>query len=361
MREMSEIASVFLYIIVYIISAYLMSKSQVIEKKRPDLLFVIAVLLPVLLAAKRFYVGTDYENYFIMYRRMSRCAFTQWVREEMTLDGTPFGIWFAARIAFQFRSYNMFYGLLAAVIYVPAALVFKKQYPKDITFYAIFMFLTGQFTSGLNITKQVAAVVMLVAGLQYVHERKLWKFALTLLFALCFHPSALVAIPIYFLWKPKDAVVSFKRIVFILACIIFISFLPQVLSLLGGRFEGYTAYTDEISNKSFYLSAVWVVFFFLMRRKYTEFDQRNDLYITMALIGLILNISGFSSPYVKRMAMYYTFPQSFLIFQIPYLFDEREKPLFKALVFIYTIVMFVVNYYVLEFSDIIPYTVQGGA
>ncbi|MBE7040944.1 MAG: EpsG family protein [Ruminococcaceae bacterium] len=359
MVEMGRIESLFLYLVIYITSAYFMSKSNVIEKKKPDIYMIVAVLLPVLLAAKRYYVGTDYESYYYMYRRMSRTSFRTWVANEMSLEGTPFGIWFVARIAFQFRSYEMFYGLLAAIIYVPTALVLKKQYPKDISFLAILMLLTGQFTTGFNITKQVAAVVMLIAGLQYVHERKFWKFALFLFLAFCFHPSALIAAPIYFLWKPKDAAFSFKRTVFILGCIVFINFLPQFLTALGGRFESYTAYTDEISNRSFYMNAGWVVFFFLMRRKYIEFDKRNDLYVTMVLIGLILNVSGFSSPYVKRIAMYYSFPQSFLIFQIPYLFDTEEKPLFKALVFIYTIAMFVINFYVLEFSDIIPYAYGG--
>ena len=255
----------------------------------------------------------------------------------------------------------MFYGLLSAVIYVPAALVLKKQYPKDLNFLAVFMFLTSTFTSGLNIGKQVAAVVMLIAGLQYVYERRFWKFLLMVFFAFCFHPSALVIVPIYFLWKPEDAVFSFKRLVFIVGSILFLNFLPQILTMVGGRFESYTAYTDEISNKSFYMSLAWVVFFLLMRRRYTDLDWRNDLYITIVLIGLILNISGFSSPYVKRIAIYYTFPQNFLIFQVPYLFDERDKPLFKFLVFVYTIVMFVVSYYFFEFSDIIPYKYYGGA
>lgn len=360
MVEMGKVASIILYLAVYMISAYLMSKSRIIEEKKIDMAFVFAILLPVLLAANRYYVGTDFENYFFMYRRMSRCSFLKWLTEEMTLEGTPFGIWFLAKVAFRFRSYKMFYGLLATVIYVPVALVIKKQYPKDVTFIAILLFLTGQFTSGLNITKQVAAVVMLIASLQSIHERKFWKFLMMLFFAFCFHPSALIAAPIYFLWKPAGAQVSFKRILFILSSIIFINFLPQILTFLGGRFESYTVYTDEISNKSFYLSAAWVVFFFVMRRRYVEVDERNDLYITMALVGLILNISGFSSPYVKRMAMYYTFPQIFLTFQIPYLYDEREKPLFKSLVFIYAILMFVLNYYFFEFADILPYKYSGG-
>ncbi len=346
MHEMSEIASVILYLAVYIISAYFMSKSRVIEKKRPDILFVVAVLLPVLLAANRYYVGTDFENYFLMYKNMSRCPFTRWMSEEMSIDGTPFGIWFIARLAFQIRSYKMFYGLLATVIYVPAALMIKKYFPKDLSFLGILLFLTGEFTTGLNISKQVSAVVILMAGMQYVHERKFWKFALTLLLSWCFHPSALIAAPIYFLWKAEDTPISFKRVVFILGCVVFINVLPQFLTAIGGRFETYTVYTDEISNKSFFLSASWVFFFFVMRRRYTELDWRNDLYISMILIGLILSISGFSSPFVKRIAMYYTFPQIFLIFQIPYLFDEQEKPLFKSLVFIYTIVMFVLNFYV---------------
>ncbi len=360
MVEMGKFASLILYLAVYIVSAYFMSKSKITETKKIDFLFVIAILLPVLLAANRYYVGTDFENYYFMYRRMSRCPFVKWVQTEMSFEGIPLGIWLISRIAFQFRSYQVFYGLLAACIYVPAALMLKRQYPKDITFYAVFMFLTSQFTSGFNIGKQIAAVVFLMAGMQFVHERKFWKFLLMCFLSFCFHPSALIALPIYFLWKPEDSGFSFKRILFVTACVVFITFTPHILTFLGGRFESYTIYTDEISNKSFYLNAAWFVFFFIMRRRYVEFDYRNDLYITMLLLGLLLNISGFTSPYIKRIAMYYTFPQFLLIFQTPYIFTESDKTFMKTMVWIYTVLMFVLNFYVFEFSDILPYKFSGG-
>ena len=359
MIKMGKIASVILYLVVYMASAYFVSKSDVIKKKKIDLAFVIAILLPVLLAANRYFVGTDFENYYYMYKRMARCPFTQWMRDEMFVGGTPFGIWFVARIAFQFNSYKMFYGLLAFLTFVPAVLMLKKHYSQEIVFFAVFIFLTDLFTTGLNITKQVTAVVFLMSGMQYVHERKFWKFLLILLISWCFHPSALIAFPIYFIWKDQDTAIGFKRLLFIMGCTVFINFLPQVLTAVGGRFETYTIYTDEISNRSFYLNFAWVIYFLIMRRRYVEHDWRNDLYITMVLIGLILNISGFSSPFIKRMAMYYTFPQTILIFQIPFLYTKRENVLFKSLVFIYTIVMFVLNFYVFEFSDIIPYAYGG--
>lgn len=361
MSTMGKLASIFFYLGCYIISAYFMSRSKIIEKRKIDINFIIAVLVPVLLAANRYNVGSDYIPYLVMYKTFCRSSFTSWLTKEFSLDGTPFGIWFLARVAFQFRSYKMFFGLLATVIYVPAALMIKKHFPKDLSFLGTFLYLAGEFTSGLNISKQIAALAFLIWGIQYVQDRKFWKFMLVIFLAWCFHPTALIAVPIYFLWKQEDTTFSFKRIFFILGGIVFINYIPQLLTAIGGRFETYSIYTDEISNKSFYVNLIWVAFFLLMRKKYTEANWQNDLYITMVIIGLILNVSGFSSPFVKRIAMYYTFPQGFLIFQIPYLFDEREKPLFRFIVFAYIIAIFVANYYFFEFSGIIPYKTYGGA
>lgn len=355
MHEMSELASLFLYLIVYIISAYLMSRSKVLENKRLDIAFVIAVLLPVLLAANRYFVGTDFENYFLMYKSMSRCTFKRWISEETTLDGTPFGIWLISRISFQFRSHKMFYGLLATIIYVPAAIGMKKILPKESFFLAMFFYLTTTFSTGLNISKQAAAISILIFSLQYIQERKLKRFLLLYAAAVSFHPSALVFIVVYFLWRPEDTQFSFKRIVFFTCCIVFLNYIPQILTILGGRFENYTIYTEEISNRSFYLSLLWLVIFYLFRHKYKEVLPHNDLLIIMAIINQILNLSGFFSPFVNRISLYFGVSASLLRAQFPLLFCDTDKKFIKLFLFIYAIAIFVYSVYVLGGAEIIPY------
>lgn len=360
MVEMGKVASIVLYFAVYMVSAYLMSKSRIMEEKKLDLAFVVAVLLPVLLAAKRYFVGTDFENYYFIYNRMSRCSFRNWIAEEMSLDGNPLGLWFAARIAFQFRSYEMYYGLLAAIIFIPPVLFFHKNFPKEIIFLAVFAFCTSHFTNGFNGIKQYAAISIIIFALDYVYERRFWKYALSIFLAFCFHPTAVIAFPIYFLWKPEGVTVSFKR-VFLIGCFVFLLVLaPQLLTALGGRFTNYANSVEDISNKSFYLNLAWLVFFLVMRGKYIEFDFRNDLLITLVIVGQILGISGFYSPAVNRISLYFSFSRTLLLFQIPYVFDKEEKSLFKILVFLYMAVMFIVNYYFYEFSDILPYKYFGG-
>lgn len=358
---MSNLSSVFFYLLTYVISAILLSRSKAFKEKRIDMFFILALLIPVLLAAYRYYVGTDYENYLYMCRRMSRYRFSTWFSREFSLEGVPFGIWLFSRVARRFRTETVFFGLLACVIYFPWAYVLKKRFPQEITFCAAFLFLTSLFTTGLNIIKQVAAVGIVFWGLEFVYQRKLWKYCLAVILACCFHPSAFIALPIYFFWKSEDVKISFKRIVLFGACLIFLSYVSQFFSMLGERFESYTLYTDEISNKSFFLTLAWAVYFFIMRKRYEEADYRNDLLITMVLVGAILGASGFTSPFIKRISMYYTFPQYILIAQVPFLYHENDKFITKSMVFVYTIVMFIVNFYFYEFSDIIPYAFIGGA
>ncbi len=355
MVEMGKIASLILYLAVYILSAYLMSKSKTIENKKLDLAFVVAVLLPVLLAANRYYVGTDFENYFLMYKNMSRCSFMSWIKHEKTIDGTPFGIWLIARIAFQFRSYKLFFGLLATVIYVPAVLGIKRILPKESCFLAVLIYLTTTFSSGLNISKQAAAVSILIFSLYYIQERNFWKFLLTYFAAFCFHPTALIFLIAYFWWKPQGVHFSFKKNVFFVCSALLLFFIPQILSMFGGRFESYTEYGGEISNRSFYLSLFWLVVFYLMRHSYKELSPYNELLITMATFSQILNLSGFFSPYVNRIAMYFGVSTSLLRAQFPLLFGEFDKKYIRIIIFIYVIVMFVVSYYVLGGAEIIPY------
>ncbi len=361
MIEMSNFASLILYLAVYILSASLMSKSKILETKKCDMSFVVAVLLPVLLAANRYYVGTDFENYFLMYRKMSRYSLGSWITSEMSLDGIPFGIWLISRIAFQFRSHQVFYGLLAAVIYVPAVIGIKRLFPKESCFLAIFIFLTTTFSSGLNISKQAAAVSILIFSLYYIQERKFWKFLLAYFAAFCFHPTALIFIIAYFWWKPKDVHFSFKKVALLVCCAVLLLFIPQILSLFGGRFESYTEYEGEISNRTFYLSLFWLVVFYTMRHRYKNLSHVNELLITMATFSQILNLSGFVSPYVNRIAMYFGVSTSLLRAQFPLLFSEFDKKYIKVIVFVYVVAMFIAGFYVLGGAEIFPYKFYGGA
>ncbi len=357
---MSNVGSMFLYLIVYIISALLLKRSRIMETKRIDLYFIFSILLPVILAAHRYYVGTDFENYIYIYMKMSRYRFITWLNREFGLEGTPFALWVIGRIAATFHSRNMFFGLLSLAIYLPTALAIKKRYPNEITFYATFAFLASSFTNGFNGIKQYAAISIIILALDFIYERKFWKYLLMLLLAACFHLTAIIAISIYFLWKPESVLVSFKR-VFLIGCfVILLIFAPKILTMLGGRYANYADSVENISNKSFYLNFVWTIFFLIMRKKFVAYDFRNDLLITLVIISQILGVSGFYSPAVNRISLYFSFSRTFLLFQIPYVFHENDKFILKTLVFLYVTIMFIVNFYVYGFSDIIPYKFVGG-
>lgn len=350
---MSNIASLFLYLSVYILSAFFLMQAQKQKTNRISLAFILGLSLPILLAAFRYDVGTDYLNYTWMYESASRLTFSQWLTTEANFSGIPLGIWIFSKISSSFNTPIVFFGLTACFIWMPVSLTIKK-YLNQGAFLASLLMLTSIFSYGLNMMKQCIAISIIVWGLRYVHEQKILKYVLVVFFATFFHPTAFVAIGIYFLWTAPKTFFSFKKICIIGMAIVAILIFPTILQMLGGRWESYIQYQGEISNKVFYLEVLLLFAFVLLRKKLISLDFRNNLLIAIFFIGVILEFVGFYSPYIKRIALYYTFPQYLLIAQLPML-AKRNKIVVEIGVFAYIIGLFILNYYILGNSEIFPY------
>lgn len=360
---MTKFDSLLFYLSIYILSAFFLSISKKEKNRKIDFWFLVAVMLPVLLAAFRDNVGSDFENYLWMYKGQSNISFSQWLWDSGTyIDGTPLGIWLVSRIAFFFESQEVYFGLLALLIIVPIFLFIKNEISRESCFLSAFIFLTGTFSTGLNITKQCIALAFVIYGTRYVFERKLIKYIFCVSVAYCFHPSAIVAVFIYFFQKKEFEGFSFKRFFLILLSIAFAFSISFILENIGGRFASYSSTVrTEFNNKSFYLDLIWLCLFFLFKRNYQKVNQKNELFITLFFIGCIMTITGFMSPYIKRIALYYAFFGDFLIAQTPVLLPKKEQMTMKIIIFAYVMFVFTYSFYVLGHSDIIPYKFVSGS
>ncbi|MBQ2840385.1 MAG: EpsG family protein [Oscillospiraceae bacterium] len=355
---MSKIESLFFYLIIYTLSAFFLSLSKKRkDNKKIDICFIIAILLPVVIAALRDNVGTDFDSYHWIYQGQSDLDFSQWFQQHgKFVDGTPFGLWGVSQIANAFDSQEVYFGLLAFLTIAPMFLFIKNELPEDCCFLTAFMFLTGTFTTGLNIAKQCIAVAFIIYGMRYVFERKFIKYLIFVLIAYCFHPSAAIAFFIYLFWKSENSRFSVKRLLLISLTIIFMFSISYILERIGGRFALYAEGTSaEFNNRTFYLDLAWLFIFFYFRKRYQEKDIKNDTFLILFIVGVIMTISGFVSPYIKRVAMYYTFAKTILIAQLPLLFFKDNRAIIGIIVLVYAIFIFTYSFYILEHSDIIPY------
>ena len=320
---MGNFTSLILYISVYLSSSTFLFFSQKSKKYKAQLLFLIAIILPVLLAAFRYEVGTDYIGYKKIYEKSSIMTLNQWISTELDFSGVPFGIWLVSRVSGLFNSHILFFGLMALIIYLPVAWTLKTEYSGEVVFLGSLLFLTTIFSNGFNGIKQCAAISILFFGLKYISKRRIFPYILTVLIASLFHPTAIVALLLYFLEEPQNKGITWKRFL-IFSIVIFGLFIyPEILKKMGGRWENYIEYEGDISNKIFYLELILLVFFLTFFKSFSGIDCRNELYIVIFFFGGLFELLGFISPYIKRIALYYTFPQYLLIPQCSKLFIKN--------------------------------------
>lgn len=358
--QFSKFVSLLIYFEVYIFSSFCLaicSKSN--SKGLRVFFYLLSAVAVVFFAAMRYEVGTDYITYTQIYKSAAKMPLVEWF-SKFDFSSTPLAVWALAKIAVLFDSVSVFFGLFAIVIYVPISLMILKNKDRFPVFLTSFAFLTTTFTGGFNIMKQVSAVSLVLFALRYIFGKKPIKFVFTILIASCFHPTAIVTAPICLLASGKDTKknFSFRAVIVFLAYTVCLLLLSRILSAIGERFEGYLTYDEQINNYSIFLSCLWLIVFLLFRKKLITNNSDNVLYLFLFIVGLMFELLGYISPYIKRIALYFSSVSVFLIPQISKTFMKKDKDVVEIATFMYYVFLFILSYYVLGHSNIIPFAVR---
>ncbi len=345
------VGSSIIYLLTYFLSATCLKKSK---QKKIDGWFILAVMFPVFLATFRVNTGTDYNSYVGIFNVNAQLSFSDWFLLNRSFSGDRIGIWIFSKIANCFGSEKVFFFLFSFILCCSVFWVLKNQYSQYVFLVAL-GFLTTTFSTGLNICKQMLAAGIIFCGLSYVTRRKLLRYIMVVLLAMCFHITAACGIIIYFLYGKTSKNKALGQIVTIFGVVIALLLLPQILKLMGGRFAGYIEFDGVTYNRSFFLDCALLLMFIVLRRRYLKIDKRNDLFIFMFVLGVLLELTGFQSPYLKRIASYFTISQIVLLSQMPKLFAKNKLYLLIVIDVVYIVGIFLLTCGVLGQGDIIPY------
>lgn len=157
----------------------------------------LAYLLIFVLSAFRFDVGWDYITYFNLIEKNIKFYENQLLRLE------PFN-----RVLINFSQdidFTQFYFITTSFIIVYCIYKTLKRHSSDIVISTLlFLSLPIFFFNSLSIIRQFTAVSLLFFAFRFIQARQLFRFLFVLVIATCFHKSALVALPLYFLygWRP---------------------------------------------------------------------------------------------------------------------------------------------------------------
>lgn len=358
---MSDIGSVLFYIVVLLTSGFFFS----LYKSRKKLIrrcgISISIIIPTVLAGIRYDVGTDYENYngiFTLLRNITvKDIFAHNLRFEK-------GFLILSKICTCFCSNKMIFAIIAFLtisIFVYTILNQYQDYNLTVC-YIVFLFL--DFTTSLNIMRQYLAVVLVFFGLKYVFENKPIKFLLIVIFAMTFHLTAVLALPMWFFWNHKEnksISLQIKAPAFVGAVLIiinwkkilkyFINFNIPFISKYAGYLSG-----NEANNKSFYLHVVIALIMLFLVKYLKRYDDRILFFMYAYVIGILIEYTGFYITFVKRIGLYYMFPGILLFSMLERSFAGRQnKQIVRIMICTFWIMYFIVSASILKQGGLIPY------
>ena len=342
---MTEFQSLIFYIVFFTLSVFFY---KLYLKYNNKLFLIISITIPVLIGGLRYNVGTDYLSYKKIFEigDASNPGMYLIMSISKLLNGNPITIFFL---------YN-----LATIMFVYLSLndIDKKMRP-TVLFLYYFMFYTTTF----NIVKQGLALSIILYSYKYIKQRKMLKWLVFSILATIFHASAIICIPLYFIISTKSKKARLMYI--ILAIIVLIMYEPMLAHLsslpLFSHFAMYTdTYHDSINNRMFYIDIIIYLYILLGIHKNKGVFADNNLYIILYLLGIILELTGFISPYVKRVADYFLITKVLLLPQVIYVSkQQKDKLLNYILIHTGALILFIITVYYLGYADVIPYQFLG--
>ena len=356
---MTELGSVIFYISIFAMSALLLGRH-----KKSKLFWITAVIIPSLMAGLRLDVGTDWSNYNYDITIIRNTSFKNVISGNIPLNKMEYGYMLIVKILSSVLDNNcvFFFFSFLTVLFITKALI--EQYGEYDIGLAYFVYLLVYFSSSLNLMRQSLAVAVVFWAMKYVFDNNWKKYITTcLLVMILFHFSAILAIPIYFLWNhkwnaPLDMVRFFKCFVVVLAVVL--CWKPIVTKLANSGFsyvERYLPYTygNDVSNRDFYMKILILTAFCVIKMA-TKIDAPKEMFvIQLGMINILIAITGFYVTFVKRIGLYYEIPILYIVCNSQKYFETNSKKIVKILVVIFAIMYFVLVYYILGQSEIIPY------
>lgn len=222
---------------------------------------------------------------------------------------------------------------------------------------AVMFVLTGNFFLSLNVVSQFMALSVCLYACTFAQEKKPIPFFILIAAAACFHLSALVFLPVYFL--PKLKIKPLWCAVIIAAVLTAAQFcFPPLEKLVKAVAPAYARYFGQKAEFEWIFFAIGLAVFAVGTYYYPKGKDKPyyKLWYYANVLGLIALCFSGHIPYMKRINYYFAAPH-FLF--LPLVIQCEERPQWRRLMTIVMIAMFLAETVVatglLNKNGILPY------
>lgn len=341
------------YIIILLVQTlileYMNSKMQdTVVVERNNKIFVTCVTLQMILlsALRASFVGAD-TQYYIEYFQAIDDNYT-WPQMVSYLAGGFLGErrWFEPLFTLFVKCVHIFTGnpqiylsVIAIIIMIPLGKFIYDNSRNVALSFMIYMCLFFQCFGITAVRQSLALSIAVFGGYHFVKEQKIWNFFICVAVGMLFHVSAIIILPLYFVYHYKPGKVA--KAVYIGIVLLLLMFHDQIIEALS-NVTGL-AYAGSEGAKAFNMVIIMLAITLFCLWKYdklVEIREENKGIINAVLLGtLILPFSQVDSVYMRLSYFYYMFLM-ILIPEILLLFPKKWKNIFTVCAYAGMIALF---------------------
>ena len=269
-------------------------------------------------AAIRKYTGYDYNLYAQVYMN-----YLSMDLEEIGADRFEKGIAMPMKLLGDVMHLDYQWMFVGYALIFAAATAYILYKTSDKPYIGLFFFLTlGLYFNSLNFMRQMLASYIVVYGMRFIKTNQLIRYALVVIFASCFHLSALVMIPFYFILKIKMTPITLGAYS-VIGIVIFI-FSWDVIKFLTQLLPKYHEYGGDVQPASGEMSGsmwpIYTVFFglcfifaFLFRKRLLEKNSFNTVWLNCMFFGFYFELISLKHNIVGRLELPFLLAASLIL------------------------------------------------
>ncbi len=218
-----------------------------------------------------------------------------------------------------------------------------KKY-SNAAFISVLFLLVGPYNQSLFVLRQHLAAVVLLASYPFIRDRKQLKFLLTVFVAFSIHQSALVFIPVYYLYNLNKRNLKIA----ILASGVLLYFGFQSIIIWGADMTvGNSVYVESegsgLNFKPALIGMSWLITYLFVLKKHV-FDEGLNRYLFILLsLSVILLIAGIGFTPSGRLSIYFT-SCHFLLMPVIWGYLRKNVFIRLLLIFLFLTIGFYVSF-----------------
>lgn len=327
-------------------------------KIRPIFLF-IAFIIPWLVAGVRHDVASDYFSYIRIYNNVASIGLLRSIETLYTEPGYALLNWLIFNI-FDDPQYVFIITSFIVFFIIYAMLLYNKEHIQ--LGLAVFIFTVAYYFWVWTVVRMSIALAIVFFSYKFIIKKDFFRFTMCVFLAFCFHYTALVVWPLYFLINSSKLKKLFYN-VFFYGIVVFLLLFFNILFDFVFSDTKYIIYQARIGNLQGGLNQLIVrVPIFLVLVLYSKtlkkIDLKNIVYLKIYFIGIILSLFTFWLGILDRTLNYFFIVKIILLSSLVNIKSTKEKGIVILLVISYYILYFI--YFVLTNERLIPYNTFWG-